>query len=224
MTQRPAVHERRRDPARVHPCAAIRRGCTSPTTGRRASSRPPRWWAPATRSATFRAGRATLCAGPDDLVRFAPRVRGVVRGPRAAAAHGAARDSRARSARRCRWASRARPAARTSRRRAGRGQRARGAAAPRRRGAAARREGAARRDDPRRCDPRPPRRRARRRTPWRRGEIDVHRTLRTTLRQMGEPGRVEHRRRGTTAGGWCCWSTSPPRCVPTPTPCCGWRT
>ncbi len=46
--------------------------------------------------------------------------------------------------------------------------------------------------------PRPPRRRATRRTPWRRGEIDVHRTLRTTLRQMGEPGRVEHRRRGTT--------------------------
>lgn len=46
--------------------------------------------------------------------------------------------------------------------------------------------------------PRLPRRRANRRTPWRRGEIDVHRTLRTTLRQMGEPGRVEHRRRGTT--------------------------
>ena len=47
--------------------------------------------------------------------------------------------------------------------------------------------------------PRLPRRRAHRRTPWRRGEIDVHRTLRTTLRQMGEPGRVEHRRRGTTS-------------------------
>ena len=47
--------------------------------------------------------------------------------------------------------------------------------------------------------PRAPRRRASRRTPWRRGEIDMHRTLRTTLRQMGEPGRVEHRRRGTTA-------------------------
>ena len=46
--------------------------------------------------------------------------------------------------------------------------------------------------------PRLPRRRAGRRTPWRRGEIDMHRTLRTTLRQMGEPGRVEHRRRGTT--------------------------
>ena len=46
--------------------------------------------------------------------------------------------------------------------------------------------------------PQLPRRRAGRRTPWRRGEIDMHRTLRTTLRQMGEPGRVEHRRRGTT--------------------------
>ncbi len=47
--------------------------------------------------------------------------------------------------------------------------------------------------------PRLPQRRAGRRTPWRRGEIDMHRTLRATLRQMGEPGRVEHRRRGTTA-------------------------
>ena len=47
--------------------------------------------------------------------------------------------------------------------------------------------------------PRLPRRRAARRSPWRRGEIDLHHTLRTTLRQMGEPGRVEHRRRGTTA-------------------------
>jgi uncharacterized protein with von Willebrand factor type A (vWA) domain len=47
--------------------------------------------------------------------------------------------------------------------------------------------------------PRLPRRRAGRRTPWRRGEIDVHRTLRTTLRQAGEPGRVEHRRRGQQA-------------------------
>jgi uncharacterized protein with von Willebrand factor type A (vWA) domain len=48
-------------------------------------------------------------------------------------------------------------------------------------------------------EPRLPKRRAGRRTPWRRGEIDMHRTLRTTLRQMGEPGRVEHRRRGTTS-------------------------
>jgi uncharacterized protein with von Willebrand factor type A (vWA) domain len=47
--------------------------------------------------------------------------------------------------------------------------------------------------------PQLPTRRAHRRTPWRRGEIDVHRTLRTTLRQMGEPGRVEHLRRTTTS-------------------------
>ena len=47
--------------------------------------------------------------------------------------------------------------------------------------------------------PRLPRRRASRRSPWRRGEIDLQHTLRTSLRQMGEPGRVEHRRRGTSA-------------------------
>lgn len=44
--------------------------------------------------------------------------------------------------------------------------------------------------------PRPPMRRATRRTAWRRGEIDLHRTLRQSLRQMGEPARVSHRRRG----------------------------
>jgi uncharacterized protein with von Willebrand factor type A (vWA) domain len=46
--------------------------------------------------------------------------------------------------------------------------------------------------------PRLPRRRASRRTPWRRGEVDLHRTLRSTLRRMGEPAVVEHRRRSTT--------------------------
>ncbi|MEP6817189.1 MAG: VWA domain-containing protein [Marmoricola sp.] len=45
--------------------------------------------------------------------------------------------------------------------------------------------------------PRPPMRRATRRTTWRRGEIDLHRTLRQSLRQMGEPTRVAHRRRGS---------------------------
>jgi len=43
--------------------------------------------------------------------------------------------------------------------------------------------------------PRLPRRRATRRTPWRRGELDVHRTLRASLRRMGEPGDVRWRRR-----------------------------
>jgi uncharacterized protein with von Willebrand factor type A (vWA) domain len=45
--------------------------------------------------------------------------------------------------------------------------------------------------------PHAPRRRAHRRTPWRRGEIDTHRTLRATLQRMGEPGPVQWRRRGT---------------------------
>lgn len=46
---------------------------------------------------------------------------------------------------------------------------------------------------------RTPRRRAHRRTPWHRGVVDPDRTLRTMLRQHGEPGRVEWRRRGTRA-------------------------
>lgn len=45
--------------------------------------------------------------------------------------------------------------------------------------------------------PRVPRRRAHRRTPWHRGDVDPGRTLRTMLRQHGEPGRVAWRRRGT---------------------------
>ncbi|RLV47555.1 VWA domain-containing protein [Nocardioides mangrovicus] len=45
--------------------------------------------------------------------------------------------------------------------------------------------------------PRPPRRRAIRRTPWRRGEVDLHRTLRASLQQLGEPAVVAHRRRAT---------------------------
>lgn len=44
-----------------------------------------------------------------------------------------------------------------------------------------------------------PVRRSTRRTPWRRGEIDVHRTMRSMLRQMGEPSRIDHRRRGLRA-------------------------
>lgn len=43
--------------------------------------------------------------------------------------------------------------------------------------------------------PRLPERRATRRAPWRRGEIDAHRTMRTMLRRMGEPSRIDHRRR-----------------------------
>ena len=44
--------------------------------------------------------------------------------------------------------------------------------------------------------PRTPIRRANRRRPSHRGEIDPRRTLRAQLRQVGEPGRVRYRRRG----------------------------
>lgn len=47
--------------------------------------------------------------------------------------------------------------------------------------------------------PIPPRRRAHRRTPFRRGEVDAGRTLRQTLRRMGEPADIARRRRRTRA-------------------------
>jgi uncharacterized protein len=45
--------------------------------------------------------------------------------------------------------------------------------------------------------PRPPRRTAQRRTPWHRGDVDAQRTLRQMLRRMGEPGEIAYRRRST---------------------------
>jgi uncharacterized protein with von Willebrand factor type A (vWA) domain len=45
--------------------------------------------------------------------------------------------------------------------------------------------------------PRPPRRSANRRTPWHRGDLDAQRTLRQMLRRMGEPGEIAWRRRAT---------------------------
>ena len=45
--------------------------------------------------------------------------------------------------------------------------------------------------------PRPPRRTAQRRTPWHRGDVDARRTLRRMLRRMGEPGEIAYRRRST---------------------------
>jgi uncharacterized protein with von Willebrand factor type A (vWA) domain len=45
--------------------------------------------------------------------------------------------------------------------------------------------------------PRSPRRTANRRTPWRRGDVDAQRTLRQMLRRMGEPGEIAWRRRAT---------------------------
>ena len=45
--------------------------------------------------------------------------------------------------------------------------------------------------------PRSPRRRAHRRSPWHRGEVDADRTLRRTLQRMGEPAEIAWRRRTT---------------------------
>ncbi len=45
--------------------------------------------------------------------------------------------------------------------------------------------------------PRTPHRAATRRTPFRRGDLDTHRTLRRTLARMGEPAELAWRRRGT---------------------------
>ncbi len=44
--------------------------------------------------------------------------------------------------------------------------------------------------------PRPPMRRTARHQRWRRGQVDASRTLRTSLRRMGEPARISWRRRG----------------------------
>jgi uncharacterized protein with von Willebrand factor type A (vWA) domain len=44
--------------------------------------------------------------------------------------------------------------------------------------------------------PRPPMRRTARHQTWHRGQVDAHRTLRTSLRRMGEPARISWRRRG----------------------------
>ncbi|WP_254185367.1 vWA domain-containing protein [Nocardioides panacis] len=45
--------------------------------------------------------------------------------------------------------------------------------------------------------PRAPHRSAQRRTPWHRGDVDAQRTLRLMLRRMGEPGEIAYRRRST---------------------------
>lgn len=45
--------------------------------------------------------------------------------------------------------------------------------------------------------PRPPRRTASRRTPWRRGDLDAPRTLRATRARLGEPAEIAWRRRAT---------------------------
>ncbi|MEP7090183.1 MAG: VWA domain-containing protein [Nocardioidaceae bacterium] len=47
--------------------------------------------------------------------------------------------------------------------------------------------------------PRPPRRPAHRQTAWHRGDVDAGRTLRLMLKRMGEPGEIAWRRRATRA-------------------------
>ena len=149
-------------------------------------------------AATYRAGRATLCAGPEDLVRY---------GHVFEAWFGAREDLP-------RQVPREKPRELSSPLPSGEGVETGAETTAEQVQVAASAEEVLRHRDVaalapdekalldamiRSLHPRMPRRRASRRTPWRRGELDVHRTLRTTLRQMGEPGRVEHRRRGTTA-------------------------
>ena len=190
----------RRDPARLRPGAARRRGAGHPRPRRTASSRPPRWSALGDRQATYWAGRATLCAGPDDLDPLRPGLRGVVRRPRGAAAQPAA-DRAAELVQRAAAAGRARRRRRPTTTPTTSWPRWPATAEVLRHrdvaDADGRREGAGWPRCSRPCTRAPPRRRAHRRTPWRRGEIDAHRTLRATLRRMGEPAEVEWRRRGT---------------------------
>lgn len=149
-------------------------------------------------AAVYRAGRATLCSGPDDLLRyehvFEAWFGSKERLPRSIPSE-KAREIRS-------------PLP------VGEGGESGGEDSPEELAAAAsdvevlsRRDVATLRPDEkalldaliRALRPRLPQRRATRRTPWRRGEVDVHRTLRTTLRRLGEPAAIEHRRRGTTA-------------------------
>ena len=77
----------------------------------------------------------------------------------------------------------------------GGGQRHRGAAAPRRRAlSAAEKQRLAGLFATLR--PRPPRRRTARHQRWHRGDVDAPRTLRASLRQLGEPAEIAWRRRG----------------------------
>lgn len=149
----------------------------------------------ADRSAVYWAGRATLTAGPADLTPydqvfhawFSPRPRGAV-----------GREDRAR------------PAVTQAPLEDGSGAGGDGAQALVRAvasdvevlrhrdvGRLAQAERALLRAQFARLRPCPPSRRARRRVPARRGEVDGPATLRRQLRRMGEPGPVARRRRGT---------------------------
>ncbi len=147
--------------------------------------------------AAYRAGRATLCAGPDDLMRFA-HVFEAWFGAREELPRPVPRD-------RSREISPPLPLGETGEG-AGEVDRELVQAAASDVEVLRSRDVAQLKPDEkalldamiRALRPRLPQRRAARRTPWRRGEIDMHRTLRTSLRQMGEPGRVAHRRRALT--------------------------
>ncbi len=73
--------------------------------------------------------------------------------------------------------------------------------------------------------PRPPLRRTARHQAWHRGDLDASRTLRASLRRMGEPGDIAWRRRGTpTAPGRAAGRRLRLDERRTPTHCCGWPT
>ena len=150
------------------------------------------------RRATYGAGRATLCAGPDDLARY-DQVFEACFDARDGLPRARPREPRAPRPRTCCPTPRAR-------RRAGEtededvvradGQRRRGAAAPRRRLARRRRRSAGWPAMFATLPPRPPVRRTARHQRWHRGEVDASRTLRDSLRRLGEPGDIAWRRRG----------------------------
>jgi hypothetical protein len=148
--------------------------------------------------ATYTAGRATLCAGPDDLARYdqvfeawflsrdgLPRPRpGTPSAPSAASfpdvdqlgATGEADQEAVRAAASATEVLRHRDVAAMS-------------AAEKQRLAAMFATLAVR----------PPTRRTARHRPWHRGDVDASRTLRRSLRRMGEPADIAWRRRGTRA-------------------------
>ncbi len=145
--------------------------------------------------ATYWAGRATLCSGPDDIARydqvfatwFTHRLPGSPRvGPPAPPVTQASLDEQGGEGDGEREAEMLRATASSTEVLRHRDVAQMSAAE---KAALAALFGSLRRPDPRR--------RTSRRREWHRGEIDARRTLRRQLQRMGEPGRLEWRRRGT---------------------------
>ncbi|GCD90791.1 VWA domain-containing protein [Nocardioides sp. LS1] len=148
----------------------------------------------ADRRATYDAGRATLCAGPDDLERYGQVFE----------AYFNARDGLPRS----RPAPPTVPAFSDLPETDGEGEGEESEEVVRARASAAevlRHRDVARLSPAERqrlagmfatLRPRPPVRRTARHQPWRRGQVDASRTLRSSLRRMGEPAEISWRRRG----------------------------